>query len=201
MTRPLKIVGCNPGVLAEFQDATDTLDDDTIALSTILQYEGSLDHENIANNGISTGHSAFPQEYSYAVNNVPTNILGSILTTHLSLSHVVVTPTPYILGWSYSYSRNNTGSDVIIQLVDVGGVNGNLIDPEIVHYQQVEMKDGAGASRVGGTGTNQANSASGFIQLDLPVGTQDFDLQINSSAGAFVLSSIWDARLMLRRVG
>ncbi len=162
--------------------------------------EASINHNNILNNGLTSGHLPFPWEIYYAINNVPTNTTSTAFINHMSLAPATVAGGVYQLMWSYSFSRNNTGSDSIIQIQDVAGIDGNAVDPTIVHYNQIEHKDSAGTSRQGGSGTNQARSASGFIHVNLPAGLQTFNLQIRSSGGT-VITSIWDARLSLTRVG
>ncbi len=267
MTRPVKINN-PPCQLAEFVNGTDTLDDNVVAQSNILQHEGAINHGNILNigtnshsdidlaltfalghfsaapihflentiqhgnilgigtndhatidahiadplihtndhndlinNGLSTGHLPFPYARFYAIENSPTTTTGTAFVTHLNLAANILDAGTYKLSWSYGFASNNTGSDIICRLIAVGAASGGHGTPEIVHYLRLEFKDSGGSdARTGGfSGTDQENSTGGFIDVELNPGIQNFNLEVGSSGGGTV-RTMYDARLELIRV-
>ncbi len=186
--RPLKQVNISPGVcsISEFI-SPDTIDDDIISASSVLQH-------------IPATTFPFAWEHYYAVNNSVTNTTSIVFIPHLVFTPTIVGAGQYELKWSYASSANRTTRDSIVRVEHVGGTQGNAADPSILYSKRLEMKDAAAISRVGGTGTDQEMTGSGFVELTLPAGPQTFNFLVRTF-NADTVSSIWDARLSLTRVG
>jgi len=167
---------------------------------TIHYPQTAIDHNVILNNALSTGHLPFPYEFfSFDAVEI-TNTTSTIPVVHLTTAPVLTGGT-YLISVAFGYSRNNTGSDVLVSLEDLGGTAGPAADPTFPMRLQLEMKDSGGAAlpRRASSGTNQAAYTSYWFTTVMPPGIQTMNLTVASSAGV-VIASLFDAHISYLRV-
>lgn len=117
--------------------------------------------------------------------------------TYLTLTTTVPEAGNYKISWSYNWSLNTTGSDIIIRVLQGA--------TELLNHRE-EPQDSAGAGIIlpnttGGTtntGTDQRRNEAGFDIVSLAAGSNIFTLTLNSSV-ANTEAALYKACLTLEK--
>lgn len=117
--------------------------------------------------------------------------------TYLTLTTTVPEAGDYKISWSYNWSLNSTGSDIIIRVLQgVTELLNHIEEPQDSAGTGINLTNTTGGTT--NTGTDQRRNEAGFDVVSLAAGSNTFTLTLNSNV-ASTEAALYKACLTLEK--